>query len=558
MIVAFAHPASYAVILQDWDAMDIRFGEYRVLRQERQLLGPSGAVDIGARSFDILLMLLERANSVVGKSELLDAVWPGLTVEENTLQVHISALRKLLGRSLIRTVHGRGYKYAGPEPRHDDTLPPGPEGPERAAGADRAGSPGATATDAAPETLPLPDKPSVAVLPFMNISGDAMQEYFSSGITENIIAGLTRFRGLFVVAGKSSAAAHDTGAGVRQIGQRLGVAHVVEGSVRKAGNRVRVTAQLVDAASGRHVWGEHYDRELNDIFAVQDEITNIIVVALAGRLDEAGRHRAVRKSANDMATYDYLLRGRHSLKRRTKDGVLEARRYFERGLELDPEFATVCACLADSYLIEYELDWTEARPAAVDRAFEFAERAVTLDPADSSAWHALAWARLAREQHDLAMIAIERAISLNPNDYNNLCVKGWCLALSGNSGESIACLNEAIRINPFAPVDCLVGKGIAEYTARRYEAAIHTFGSISGLALLRHACIAACYAQLGRRRDARAAIAVALELAASTLATEPGAEVEGLRTYLGALFRFQDPNSFEHLLDGLRKAELDD
>ena len=334
--------------------MGIWFGEYRLLRQERQLLGPSGTVEIGARSFDILLMLLERYNSVVGKDALLDAVWPGLTVEENTLQVHISALRKLLGSSLIRTVHGRGYKYAGPEPCYDDDFPSGQQDREQVAVEDTAGSPGEIASYTMSPNLPLPDKPSVAVLPFANMWGDATQEYFSSGITDNIIAGLTRFRGLFVIAGKSSAVAHDMETSVQRAGQRLGVAHVVEGSVLRAGNRLRVTARLVDAASGRHLWAENYDRELDDVFALQDEITNMIVVALAGHLEEAGRHRAVRKSVKDMATYDFLLRGRHCMKHGTKNGVLEARRYFERGLELDPEFAAICACLADSYIMEYE------------------------------------------------------------------------------------------------------------------------------------------------------------------------------------------------------------
>ena len=229
--------------------------------------------------------------------------------------------------------------------------------------------------------------------------------------------------------------------------------------MRKAGNRVRVTAQLIDAASERRVWAEHYDRELDDIFAVQDEITNIIVVALAGRIEEAGRHLAVQKSAKDMESYDYLLRGRQCLKRGTKDGELEARRYLERALELDPEFATAHANLAVSYLHEYESDWADARLETLDHAYELAERAVELDHDNSAAWCALAWAQMSRNQLEQARITIERAIALNPNDYDNLCIKGWCLALSNDPAESIVCLSEAIRINPFAPVDCLIAMG---------------------------------------------------------------------------------------------------
>jgi len=404
--------------------------------------------------------------------------------------------------------------------------------------------------------LPLPDKPSVAVLPFVNMSGDAEQEYFSDGITENIITGLTRFRELFVIARKSAVAARDGAADVQQIGHRLGVAHIVEGSVRKAGNRVRVTAQLIEAANGHRVWAEHYDRDLDDIFAVQDEITNIIVTTLAGRIEEAGRQRAAQMPIKDMATFDCLLRGRQCLNRGTKDAILEARRHFERARELDPEFSTAYANLAASYMYEYDSDWTEARLDALNQAYKHAERAVALDRDDSTAWYAQAWAQLFRNQHELARIAIERAIALNPNDYDNLCIKGWCLALSGDPAECIACMNEAIRVNPFAPVDCLIAMGIAEYTAHHYEAAIEHFGKITGWAFLKHACLAACYAQLDRDGEAVAAAAEALELAGTELATQPGAEAESMRTYLAAMFHFQDPSSFEHLLDGLRKAGL--
>ena len=336
----------------------------------------------------------------------------------------------------------------------------------------------------------------------------------------------------------------------------VGVAHIVEGSVRKAGNRVRVTAQLVDATSGHRVWAEHYDRDLDDIFAVQDEITDIIVATLAGRIEEAGRQRAAQLPVKDMVTYDFLLRGRQCLKRGAKDDLLEAQRYFERALELDPDFATAYANLALSYMYEYESDWADARLEALDHAYKLAQRAVELDRANSIAWLALAWAQLSRDQHELARIAIERAIALNPNDYDILCIKGWCLALSGDPAECIACMNEAIRVNPFAPVDCLIAMGIAEYTARHYEAAIERYGAITGLALLKHACLAACYAQLGRDGEARAAVAEALELARTELATQQGAEAESLRTYLAAMFHFQNPTSFEHLLDGLRKAGL--
>ena len=202
--------------------------------------------------------------------------------------------------------------------------------------------------------LPLPDKPSVAVFPFTNKSGDPEQQYFADGITENIITGLTRFRGLLVIGPSSSYAARDRELDVQQTGHQLGVEYVVQGSVRKAANRVRVAAQLVDAATEHRVWAEQYDRELDDIFSVQDEITNIIVATLAGRIEDAGRPRGKQKGTEDMVAYDYLLRGRECLNRYTKEGVLEARRHFRRALELDPGFAAACADLAKTYISEYE------------------------------------------------------------------------------------------------------------------------------------------------------------------------------------------------------------
>jgi TolB-like protein/Tfp pilus assembly protein PilF len=483
----------------------------------------------------------------------------------------LDPLQEPVHRALMRLYAGKGdralairqYQACGDVLKEELGLDPDAETEQLAAdirsGAVAAGEADEPATAGEPSTveaLPLPDRPSVAVLPFVNMSGDSEQAYFAEGITENIITGLTRFRELFVIAWHTSLVARDGAADVQQIGHRLGVAHIVEGSVRKAGNRVRVTAQLIDAASGHRVWAEHYDRDLDELFAVQDEIGNIIIATLAGRIDEAGRQRATQMPVKDMVSYDYVLRGRQCLNRGTKDGILEARRYFERALELDAQFATACASLAVSYIYEYESDWAEARPEARDHGYEFAQRAVALDHANSAAWHALAWVQLTRKQHELARIAIERAIALNPNDYHNLCTKGWCLALSGDLAESIACLNQAMRLNPFAPVDCILAMGIAEYRARHYEAAIEQFGRITGSELRKNACLAACYGQLGRDGEARAAVAEALELARTELPTRPGAEVESMRRYLAANFHFQDPAGFEHLVDGLHRAGL--
>ncbi len=365
----------------------------------------------------------------------------------------------------------------------------------------RAAAPGGV-PEAAPEpeaeAPALPEGPSVAVLPFENKSGDPNQSYFADGLTENIIAGLTRFREILVIGVKSVLVVREQAADLREIGRALGVAHIVEGSIRKAGDRVRVTAQLVDAATGQRLWAENYDRDLDNIFAVEDEITDIIVATLAGQIEDLELRRAAKKPAEDLVAYDCVIRGRQCLSRYTKDGELEARRHFERALELDPDYATAYAGLSIGFIHEYEANWSEAPEDALERAYTLAQKAVALDHADSPARYAIASACFYRGQHELAKVHIEKALELNPNDYHNICAKGWFLAFSGRPSESIDCSIEAMRLNPLVPDNCLFTIGMAEYVAERYEEALEAFGKVKGWGIQRPAWIAACYAQLGR------------------------------------------------------------
>ncbi|MCH9012618.1 MAG: hypothetical protein IIA68_06110 [Proteobacteria bacterium] len=398
--------------------------------------------------------------------------------------------------------------------------------------------------------------PTIAVLPFENKSGDPNQSYFSDGLTENIINGLTRFREILVIGVKSILVVREQAPDLREMGRALGVAHIVEGSVRKAGDRVRVTVQLVDAATGQRLWAEHYDRDIDDIFAVQDEITDVIVATLAGRIEHLELRRAAKKPAEHPAAYDCLLRGRQCLSRYTKDGDFEARHHFERAVELDPDYAAAYAGLSISYLHEYEASWSEAPEDALERAYTLARKAVSLDDADSPARYAIASACFYRGQHELAKVHIERALELNPNDYHNICNKGYFLAFSDRPLESIACSNEAMRLNPLAPDNCLFAIGIAEYVAGRYEEALAAFGKIKGWGLLRPAYIAACYAQLGRDAQAQTAAAEVRKLAPGDPSVPGEDDIERWRAYWLRLSKFEDPNDQARFLDGLRKAGL--
>jgi TolB-like protein len=413
-----------------------------------------------------------------------------------------------------------------------------------------------TAPKPGTEGPPLPDGPSVAVLPFENKSGDPDQSYFADGLTENIITGLTRFREILVIGVKSILIVREQASDLLEIGRTLGVAHIVEGSVRKAGSRVRVTAQLVDAATGQRLWAENYDRELDDIFAVQDEITNIIVATLAGQIEHLELRRAATKPAEDPVAYDYVLRGRQCLNRYSKDSEHEARRHFERALELDPDFAAAYAGLSISFLHEYEASWSEAPEEALERASTLAQKAVALDDTDSAARYAISLVCYYRGQHELAKVHMEKALELNPNDYHNICNMGWLLAFSEQSSKSIACSVEAMRLNPLAPDNCLFAIGIAEYVAGHYEEALAAFGKTKGWGLLRPAWITACYAQLGRDAQARAAAAEVRAIAPSDPSVPDEDDNERWRVYWSRLLQFEDPDNWARFLEGLRKGGL--
>jgi TolB-like protein len=274
------------------DEPEIAFGPYRMDQRNRSLTREGVAVPLGGRAFDTLSVLAAASGATVGKEALLDAVWPGLTVEENNLQVQISALRKALGEGWIVTVPGRGYRLA---PMPSSAEPP-----------------------AAPT---LPDRPSVAVLPFANLSGDSDQEYFADGVVEDIITALSRTGWLFVIARNSSFTYKGRAVDVKQVGRELGVRYVLEGGVRKAGNRVRITGQLIDAASGGDVWADRFDGELADIFELQDRVTESVVGAIEPSLRRAEIARTLAKPTNSLDAYDLYLRALQHYYTMTRDGI---------------------------------------------------------------------------------------------------------------------------------------------------------------------------------------------------------------------------------------------
>ncbi len=406
--------------------------------------------------------------------------------------------------------------------------------------------------------LPFPDKPSVAVLPFTNMSTDPEQEYFSDGITEDIITELSRFRSLFVIARNSSFHYKGQSPKVQEIGQELGVQYVVEGSVRKAGNRVRVTAQLVEARSGNHLWAEKYDRELEDIFAVQDELVRTIVSTVGGRIDVAGKARAVRLNDTSLRAYDLYLRAGAAQDRNTREDYQLARKYLEQAIVLDPGLAQAHHNLSLVHFMEWIAHWVDDRDAAFANSIEAAKSAAALDPADSSVYSRLGTLHMNRREFDEAGQYFEKAVSLNPNDSQALALFGVYLTAIGEPEQGIEQFNQAMRLNPFEPRWFRWSRGIAYFTAGRYEDAITDLRSINSPINEARGWLAASYAHAGQLDEARAMLEKFLQIAEQEMAVFPGRKLSAWEAYWHGAIEYKNEAHFEHLYDGLRKAGLPD
>jgi adenylate cyclase len=308
--------------------------------------------------------------------------------------------------------------------------------------------------------LPLPDKPSIVVLPFTNLSSDPEQEYFSDGITEDLTSDLSKISSLFVIARNSAFTYKGKATKVQDISKELGVRYVLEGSVRKSENQVRITAQLVDATTGGHLWSERYDRPLAEIFALQDQIVQKIVTALKVKLTKEDQERFRQAPTNNLEAYDYYLRGLEAYWPLTKEGNTRARQMWEKALALDPQYAAVYAWLSRTYSLEWGFLWSRD-PQTLQRAAEFAQRAVALDSALPAAHKALGIAYLRQNQHERAIAEGERVVALAPNDDEGYANLGFFLNYVGRSEEAIGLVKQAMRLNPRYPAYYSMVLGLA-------------------------------------------------------------------------------------------------
>ena len=502
----------------------VRFGRFRFHLGRRQLFRDDLPVRLGGRALDVLHTLVAAKGDVVSKEELFARVWPGLVVEENNLQVQVSLLRKTLetgGECHLVTVPGRGYRLVGlnetqPDPR-------------------------------------LPDKPSIAVLPFQNMSDEAGQDYFTDGIVEDIITALCHIHWLFVIARNSSFTYKGHTVDVKQVGRELGVRYVLEGSVRKVTQRVRITAQLLDAVSGANLWADHFDGSVENIFDLQDRVTESVVGTICQQMEQAEIERAKRKPTNSLDAYDYFLRGLASAHRMTRESTSEALKLFSKSIELDPDFATPYGVAAFCYGVRKINGWTTDRTQETAETARLARSAAQLgkDDAIALAFGGLALGYVVGDLEG-AVVLVDRALALNPNSAIAWYASGTVRAFRGGEPDvAIEHLQRAMRLSPRDPLMFTMQgvTAVAHFYAGRYEEAA-TWAEKAYwerpniLATLRIA--AASNALAGRPEEAQKALSRALEL-------DPDMRLSNLKERIGP---FQRPEDYAKGVDALRKAGL--
>jgi adenylate cyclase len=494
---------------------------------QQRLFGPAGEIALRPKSFEVLRYLAERAGSIVTKDEVIAAVWPRVTVTDESLTRCISDIRQAIGDSdqrMIKTLPKRGYLLQGPVSREGATL----------------------------AARPAHDLPSIAVLAFGNLSQESDQDYFCEGITEDIITELARFSELVVIARNSSFQYKGRDVDVRQIGRELDVRYVLEGSIQRSGHKIRITAQLIDTATGAHLWADRFDRDLGDTFAIQDEIANTISSRLAVHINDAEGRRTLVKPPANWEAYDYFLRGNAMLVRLLTgvpvEDLYKARELLRRSIELDPTFARPHAALATSYSVAWinPVDGDYQTKECLQRAFELAQKAIELGPSVPQAHNALANIVLFRRDHAACLAAWERVFALNPNycDWRH----GHCLVLLGRPDEGLTAIKRHMRLDPFYPPHALMTEGLAYFVQRRYELALPPFREmVNRAANFRNGrlLLAATHAHLGQDKQAR-------EQVAELLRIEPDCSLKKLARHR----YFQSAEDGTNMFEGLQRAGI--
>jgi TolB-like protein len=521
------------------------FANHTLDTDRRELRRGDTPIAVEPQVFDVLTYLLENRERVVSKDDLFASVWRGRIVSDSTLASRINAARKAVGDSaaeqkLIRTIARRGIRFVGAV----DCLPPG-----HAAVRDAA-SPRET-LPLQPSTLPSFDRPAIAVLAFANLSDDPEQEYFSDGISEDIITALSKQRWFFVIARNSSFTHKGKSVSMKQVGEELGVGYVIDGSVRKSGDRVRISVQLNDVASGAHLWSERYDRKLEGVFAVQDEITEAIVAAIEPQLYAAENFRARRKPPESLAAWDLAMRALGHFWKVTPQDNLAAQALLERAIAIDKYCGQALGLLAFSYVFGTHMGWKEDGAAIVPAAERAALAAVRADSEDGWAHLALAAVYVNLRRFDDSLAEFELALRLNPNLSLAQGLYGLVLAACGRWQEGSNAARRALRLSPRDPLSTIYNAtaAYAEFVGRNYDEAIR----------LAREGVRQRFDFVGAHRILTAAAGMAgeTEIAAAALRdlrrVQPGISLAWMESHM----LVRPPADREHYLEAFRRAGLE-
>ncbi len=523
--------------------MRFLFADYILDTDRRELRCGSESIAVEPQVLDLLIYLIENNDRVVSKDDLIASIWGGRIVSDTTLTSRIYAARRAVGDSgknqkLIRTAARKGLRFIGEVIRQADGEPvdaidPAPDD------ADKVTQP----------TPSLPDRPSIAVLPFNNMSGDPAQEYFSDGISEDIIMALSKQRWFFVIARNSSFVYKGKAVHMKQVGRDLGVGYVVEGSVRRSGKRVRITAQLNDVINGSHIWAERYDRDFADLFAVQDEITEAIVAAIEPQLYAAENFRARRKPPGNLDAWDLVMRALSHYWRVTRQDHVTAQALLEQAIAIDRNYGQALAVLSASYTFAAHMGWVELE-AIAPTAERAALAAIRADSEDPWAHHALGAVYLITRRFEDSLAEFELALRLNPNFSQAQNYYGTALGFCGRWQEGADAAMRAIRLSPRDPsiALCYGTACLAHYIGRNYAEAIR----LARIAIR----LRSDYAGAHRVMTAATGMTGPSEVAAAALQELRRAQPNISLAWVADHVPIQHETDREHYLEGFRRAGL--
>jgi TolB-like protein len=514
------------------------FADYTLDCARRELRLDTQPVALEPQVFDLLVYLVENRERVVSKDDVIASVWGGRIVSDSTLTSRINAARKAVGDSgesqkLIKTIARKGFRFIGAV--------------REMSGADAA--PDQVQRQVHPAAVPH-DKPAIAVLPFVNMSGDPEQEYFSDGISEDIITGLSKLRWFVVIARNSSFTYKGKAVHLKQVAEALGVGYVVEGSVRKSGNRIRITAQLIDVASDSHVWAERYDRSVADVFAVQDEITEAIVAAIEPQLYAAENFRARRKPPDSLDAWDLVMRALSHYWRVTRQDNIVAQALLEKAISIDPNYGQALGVLAASHAFSAHMGWSDmltTMPIARKAALE----AIQADSEDPWAHYALGCVYLHTRRFDYSLAEFELALNLNPNFSLARGYYGLALAYCGRWEQADEAARRALKLSPRDPF-AAVYSGIAAYAlfvGHNYAEAIR----FAKEALRERADFVGAHRVL----TAAAAMAGQVEVAAAALEQLRAVQPNISLAWIAREMPIERDADREHYLEAFRRAGLE-